>query len=112
MSVTMSSSRLASGGLSTLPGFSGRLAGFFGPAPLPLLITVATQLSEKTNSPSPRSSTRLGNSWHSAINRGAPLPVAGVVAAHGAAGAILHPEWDRSRPPRPERAPIPLAPAR
>src|SRR5207253_10705945 len=100
MSVTMSSSRLASGGLSTLAGFSGRLAGFFGPAPLPLLITVAIQLSEKTNSPSQRSSTRLGNSWHSAINRGAPLPVAGIVSASGTDVGNLHHERNRSRPDR------------
>ena len=50
MSVIASSFRLSSDGLSTLPG-SGRLAGFFGPAPLPLLIIVVIQLSEKTNSP-------------------------------------------------------------
>src|SRR5437868_9650995 len=95
MSVTMSSSRLASGGLSTLPGFSGRLAGFTGPAPLPLLITVAIQLSEKPNSPSARSSTRLGNSGHSSVHRGAPLPVAGIFAAHRPEVGLLEAHGDR-----------------
>src|SRR5256885_12346531 len=104
----MSSSRLLSGGLSTLPGSPVGWQASSGRAPLPLLITVAIQLSEKTNSPYLRLATRLCNSRHPAINRGAPLPVAGIVATDGAEVRILQPQGDRPRPAGADRAPVHL----
>src|SRR5205807_5077301 len=58
----------------------------------------------KTTSPCRSASTRLGNS----VNRTAPVPVAGIVAADSPEVGLLEAESDRSRAARADRPPIHL----
>src|SRR2546428_5896079 len=64
--------------------------------------------SKESTSPCFGFAPRICNSRHPAINRGAPLPVAGIVATDGAEVRILQAQGDRSRPAGADRTPVHL----